>query len=187
MSNKIRISESTFEKMKRAAVPLEDNPDSLLSRVLDFYLDNHDGEPEEDASGGDDTIVLDPHAPDDLRHSKIRRARFDNRRVSGRNWSQLVKAAHEVAVEKTQSAEEASEISPFNVKMGQYEQRGYHHFPSAGLSVQYKSAPDVWEGCLRIAEHLGVPVEVEFEWLDKEGASHPGERGSLSWKPEEDR
>lgn len=185
MSKTIQISDSTFEKMKEAAVPLEDNADSLLNRVLDFYLKHHDGESKNGSTEDKDILTLDPHAPDDLRHSKIRWGRFGDRRISGRNWSQLVETAHELATERSQSFEEVRRITPFNVREGKYEERGYHHFPSAGLSVQYKSAPDVWDGCLKIAEDLGVPVEVEFEWLNKEGASHPGEKGKLSWTPEE--
>lgn len=185
MSKSIQISDSTFEKMKKAAVPLEDNPDSLLDRVLDFYLKHHDDGSKSGSTEDKDILMLDPHAPDDLRHSKIRWGRLGGRRISGRNWSQLVETAHELATERSQSFEEVRRITPFNVREGKYEERGYHHFPSAGLSVQYKSAPDVWDGCLKIAEDLGVPVEVEFEWLNKEGASHPGKKGKLSWAPEE--
>ena len=177
----MQISDDTFEKMQKVAIPLEDSADSLLNRVLDFYIAHHNSA---GSSKSEDILVLNPHAPDGLTHSKVRWGRFADRRVSGRNWSQLVEAAHEMAVDRSQTFEEVREVSPFNLKNGKYEERGYHFFPSAGISVQYKSVPDVWDGCLKIAEHLGVPIEVEFEWLDKEGASHPGEKGRLSWSPE---
>jgi len=28
-----------------------------------------------------------------------------------------------------------------------------------------------------------MPVEVVFEWRDKEGAAHPGKTGMTSWEP----
>jgi len=185
MSKTIQISDATFRKMKKAAVPLEDNADSLLNRVLDFYFKHGDSGSNSTSPDSDGILTLDPHAPEDLRHTKIRWGRFGERRVSGRNWSQLVETAHELVTAQSSSFEEVRRITPFNVKESKYEQRGYHYFPSSGLSVQYKSAPDVWDGCLKIAEHLGVQIEIEFEWLDKEGASHPGEKGKLSWAPKE--
>lgn len=184
MSRHIEVSDSTFEQMQKAAVPLEDDVDSLLDRVFSFYLEHHGDNSKSTATTEDGEVrTLNPHAPDDLRHTKIRWGRFNDRRISGRNWSHLVETAHELVAERSQSFDEIQRITPFNVREDTYEERGYHYFPGAGLSVQYKSAPDVWDGCLKIAEDLEVPIEVEFEWLNKESASHPGEIGKLSWVP----
>lgn len=37
MSRVIRISENTFQRLQRVAVPLEDTPASVIERLLDFY------------------------------------------------------------------------------------------------------------------------------------------------------
>ena len=29
-----------------------------------------------------------------------------------------------------------------------------------------------------------IPVEVVFEWREKEGAAHPGEIGAVNWAPQ---
>lgn len=190
MTRTVKISEATFEKMQEVAIPLEDNADTLLSRVLDYYISQHASRGDGAVSDHDakvpsqsDALVLNPHSPDSLTHSKIRWGKFGGRRISGRNWSQLVETAHEVLVNHVKDFEEVRRITPFNVREGRYEKRGYHFFPQAGISVQYKQVPDAWDSCLKIAEQLSLEVEIELEWLDKKSAAHPGAKARLSWAP----
>lgn len=185
MSHVIRISDTTYEKMQLVAVPLEDSADSVLERALDFYISQNATSNDSQAKSisNSQAIVQNPDSPDDLKHTKIRWGRFGDNKVNGRNWSELVRVAHEVAAKRTNSFDSLSRISPFNLVEHELEERGYHFFPNASISVQYRSAPEVWEGCLQIAKSLDLAVEVEFEWLNKHKAAHPGERGKLLWDP----
>lgn len=183
MSHVIRISDTTYELMQSAAIPLEDNHDSVIGRALEFYISHHGRKNTPRAVSEYEVLTQNPDSPDDLTHSKIRWARFGNRKMSGRNWSELVKVAHEVAAERVDSFDSLRRITPFNVEMGELEERGYHFFPNANISVQYKSIPDVWENCLQMARNLSLAIEVEFEWPNKEKAAHPGARGRLLWDP----
>lgn len=185
MSKVIRISETVYEKMQAVAVPLEDDNNSVLERALDRLLS--DAAQQNGRTHGlnsqAEVLIQDPDAPDDLMHTKIRSGAFGARRISGRNWSLLITAAHEVTGERTDSFASLQSLSPFNMVEGQLEERGYHFIPSARVSIQYRSAPDVWDGCLQMAKRLNLPIEIEFEWPNKEKAAHPGKRGKLSWYP----
>jgi hypothetical protein len=184
MSHVIRIADTTLEKMQSVAIPLQDDHNSVLDRVLNFYL-QHNGKSGrgENQSSAEQVLSQNPDSPDDLSWSKIRWGRFGNRKLSSRNWSELAKVAHEVASEKYNSFDQIRKMTPFNVVDGKLEERGYHFIPNADLSIQYRSGPDNWEYCLEMARSLGLTIEVEIEWPNKEGVAHPGERGKLAWSP----
>lgn len=42
-----------------------------------------------------------------------------------------------------------------------------------------------WQHTLRLAKKLSLPVQVRFEWHDKEAAAHPGKRARVAWEPAE--
>jgi hypothetical protein len=50
--------------------------------------------------------------------------------------------------------------------------------------VQGVDAHDAWRIAYGLARKLSLPVEVIFEWRDKEGAAHPGEIGTIGWTPQ---
>lgn len=69
-----------------------------------------------------------------------------------------------------------------NVRMGRYVQDGYHYLASVDISVQGQDSNECWRNSLSLAERLNVPIEVEFRWRHKKGATHPGENGLLKYE-----
>ena len=55
---------------------------------------------------------------------------------------------------------------------------------AGGISVQGVDAHDAWRIAYGLARKLSLPVEMIFEWRDKEGAAHPGEIGNIGWTPQ---
>jgi hypothetical protein len=78
------------------------------------------------------------------------------------------------------SPEEARRLIIVNFVSRKKEDEGYHFMPELGISVQGQDANDSWKGASHLARKLGVPVEIEFLWREKEGAAFPGVTGRLS-------
>jgi hypothetical protein len=47
-------------------------------------------------------------------------------------------------------------------------------------------AEHAWSNTFRLAKALKVAVEVEFEWLLRNEAAHPGKTARISWKPKDE-
>jgi hypothetical protein len=60
---------------------------------------------------------------------------------------------------------------------------GYSPLPEYGISVQGVDAHDAWRIAFGLARKLSLPLEVIFEWRDKERAAYPGEIGRMAWSP----
>ncbi len=63
---------------------------------------------------------------------------------------------------------------------------GYRYVAEINACIQNADAEHAWSNTFRLAKALRVPVEVEFEWLLKNEAAHPGEAARMSWKPKDE-
>jgi hypothetical protein len=180
----IRISDETFEKLQSLAKPFVDTPDSVISRLVEAAVTSA---PAQHANGTpsrpDDGVLLDPESPDDLTHTRLRRAEFAGRLVEPPNWNNLLRTAHAVALEELGSIAALRQASGANVRDGRYENEGFTYVADARISVQGADANKSWQHSMRLARKLGVPIEVQFEWQSKDTAAHPGKRGKIKWSP----
>jgi hypothetical protein len=183
----IRIPDPVFERLQGIATPLVDTPASVIEKLLDFY-DSH-GElrarvtsatrvqPEPTAG----TSAFNVEAPPDLHHTRVLSARFDGQTAS--NWNDLVHVAHRQALERFGSFDELRSVSLSKIASGRRSDSGYHPVADLNLSVQNVDSNLAWRNTVNLAQRLRVPVEVEFEWRQAEGAANPGRRGSMAWAP----
>lgn len=178
MSKVIRISEANYEKMKLLAEPFEDTPDAVIGRALDVALEKMHGAAPLRLSSSNDVRSLDPDEPGELKHTLVRRVLIDGQEIPKANWNELLRRMHIVAAERIGAAE-TIRISEANCRPGRYEDDGYYYLPKANLSIQGQDSNGCWRTSYRLAQHLGIPIAVEFRWRDKEGATHPGEFGEL--------
>lgn len=56
---------------------------------------------------------------------------------------------------------------------------GYVHLPQAGLSYQGVNANVAANAMVALAKDIGVSLDVDFEWRDKEQAANPGRRARI--------
>ena len=179
----IPISDSTYERLQRLGTTFVDTPDMVIGRLLD----EHEARTNTAVSG---TIGLtvqalqqDPDTPDDLRFTRVRSASFGNIEISRPKWSTLVRTAHQEARQRLGSFHSLKSVTITNIQEGKHEDYGYTYLPEADISVQGLAANLAWPSSLKLARHLKVPIRVVFEWHNKDGAAHPGERGVLEWAP----
>ena len=57
---------------------------------------------------------------------------------------------------------------------------GITYITNGDFAIQGMDANQAWLSILTVARELKLPVVVEFEWRDKDGAKHAGRRGRLS-------
>ncbi len=180
MTQTIQISDETYGRLKKIAEPFVDTEASVIDRLLDFYHQNANGQPR--TTGNQRSgIELDPDHPENLRHTRVLRAKFGNDAVPPK-WNELVKFAHIKAAEVL-GVEKMQQVSRANLLEGNESSRGFKYIPKLDLSIQGLDSHRAWETTLWIARELKVPVEVGFEWHTKAQAAHPGKMGVLRWSP----
>ncbi|MGA2858624.1 MAG: hypothetical protein ABSE40_17280 [Candidatus Sulfotelmatobacter sp.] len=187
----LEIPETLFRRLQRLAIPLVDTHTTVLERVLDDYEsrrgNDSDAKPERPQApeAGPATLVFSPDAPPDLRHASVLRARFAGKTASG--WNKLVHEAHIEAMSRLGSLDALRTVTKSNFITGRASseetRKGYRHVPEIDLSVQNVDAAHAWSNTLRLARHLRVDVSVDFEWMQKGDAAHPGKKGRLAWSP----
>lgn len=118
--------------------------------------------------------------PGDLTHTKILEGWVDNDNV--RSWNHLVYAVHKYALKYYGSFEALKKETHSNILKGSLTERGYRYYPNIGISIQGEDSYDSWEKALYLARKIKVSrIEVVFEWRNKKGALHPGQKGRLAW------
>ena len=203
----IPISDQTVRRLKNHAVPLEDSYDSLISRLLDFYEQNHETTATDEnqqisrsavkvrlqqyaSQSGDrkiqqllDTIdapverTFDPFVPPNLTHTKVTLAFIAGQPPPSLSWNGLLDEAVRLARGKLKSFAEIRKISQMNIVEGRKTDDGYHFLEDVNISVQGQDANDAWRCAAHIARYLGCSVEVQFLWRTKEKAAYPGLNG----------
>lgn len=186
MSPTITLSDETFSKLQKLAKPFVDTPESVILDLADAELKRRSG------SGGgngryrgrDDQIRhLDPDAHDNLTHTRLLSATVDGHPIHRPKWNGVLDYLHVLARQRFENFELVRRATGANVREGRYEESGYRYIPEADLSIQGVDANDGWDHSLRLARALEIPLEVRFEWREKEGAAHPGETAVLQWTP----
>jgi hypothetical protein len=181
----IEISEETFRRLQTHAKPLLDTTDSVLRRLLDHFEGEQPDEPStSDVAEPAALIRFDPAQLPSLRHSKLRKAEFGGRELARPNWNELVRTAIEAGLDKVGAIDELLRITDARIVKGAKTDEGFSPLGSRGISVQGVDAQDAWRITFGLARKLALPVEIVFQWRDKEGAAHPGEVGAVGWAPQ---
>jgi hypothetical protein len=192
----LEIPESLYKRLQKHAIPLEDTHTTVLERILNDYELRQSAEDKQQEKTPEERLLdqifkespqrFNPDAPPDLRHADVRVARFAGRTAFG--WNKLVHEAHLEVMSKLGSIEALRNVTKSNFMIGRASsedtKRGYRHVPGINISIQNVDASHAWSNTLRLARHLRVEVEVEFEWKQKADAAHPGRKGRLGWKPQ---
>ena len=187
----VEIPDSLFKRLQAFAVPLVDNTASVLDRVVDFYESHRNSIPTQKIAKGQiwkgesGVRKCDSDAPPDLRHTRVLSARFAGRTASG--WNKLVHFAHIEGMSRLGSTDALRAATKSNFISGRPSsedvKKGYRHIPEIDISIQNVDAEHAWSNTLRLARHLNVGVRVDFEWMQKTDAAHPGEQGCLEYEP----
>jgi hypothetical protein len=181
----IEITATTFQKLQQLGVAFVDTPETVIARLADEALASRQlSTNPARLPGGPDLIELDPAYTGNLAHTRVRRARFGDREIEPPQWNNLLRVAHVEALHKLGGFAPLKEASNARLREGKYEREGFKYVPTGNFSIQGLDSNLSWSSSLRLARRLEVPIEIEFEWLEKEAAANPGKRGHILWDPE---
>lgn len=181
----IEISNQTFERLQAIAKPFIDTPGSVIDRLLDRYdvLSKSSEFTIKEEVLPTRPMVFDPGQPPDLTHTKLTRAAFGVNDLQRVNWAELVRVAHETAYASVQDFAHLRQLSSAHLVKGKKEDEGFTPMRGMDFSIQGVDTNGAWKIAYGLARKLGVSIEAHFEWREKEGSMHPGQAGTLKWKP----
>jgi hypothetical protein len=180
----VELSESTFKRLQAHAKPLIDTTDSVIDRLLDHYESGQPAaRPEATAGAPAAARRFDPADMPPLTHTKLLKALIGGKELPRPNWNELVRSAIEIGLDKLGGLEELRRVTDAHIVQGTKTDEGFSPLGSRGVSVQGVDAHDAWRLSYGLARKLSLPLEIVFEWRDKEGAAFPGQTGSTAWMP----
>ncbi len=183
----ISISDRVDAKLMNLARPFETR-EQLVERIADEAVAWHESMPDlggRRVDAGEAAMALGLDSRPSLTHTKLLAAKAGGRAILRPNWNKLLEHMLMLAVGELGSFEAVAKAAPVNLRKGKYEEEGYRFLPETGFSVQGVDTNKAWEGCLEIAQALGIAIEVTFRWRSKEGAAKPGQVAILRWAPAE--
>lgn len=169
----ISISQSTFERLQRHAKPLVDTVDSVIIRALDAL----DGPRPIAANGG--TYERKVDAGTDMTHTRVLDASIEGRALAKPNWNKVLDEVVRRAMHTYRDFDKVRLLCPVNMVQGQKEDEGYGYLADIDISIQGQDANAACHAISRLAQALGLSVDIGFVWRQKMGAAFPGIRGRL--------
>lgn len=179
----VELSENTFKRLQAHAKPLIDTTDSVIDRLLDHYESGQPAIRPEATASQPAARRFDPADMPPLTHTKLLKALIGGKELPRPNWNELVRTAIEIGLDKLGGLEELRRVTDAHVVQGIKTDEGFSPLGTRGVSVQGVDAHDAWRLSYGLARKLSLPLELVFEWRDKEGAAFPGQIGSTAWVP----
>ncbi|MEH2446177.1 MAG: hypothetical protein V7K18_10430 [Nostoc sp.] len=174
----IRIPDLIYKRLQAIAVPFEDTPISVIEKLLNEYEARH--QPQQ-VSEIENYRVLEPDTVNNLHHTRVLRAVMGGGEIHQPNWNKIVDQAHKLAILQGLSVEDLIKLTLAHVVKGEKINFGFHYLPEVNISVQGVDSNLAWRNTLHLMKNLKMPIEIYFEWRNKEGAVYPGEKGKLIW------
>jgi hypothetical protein len=188
MTPQVNVSQSLFEKIKALAEPFVDTPESVITRCVDFYTDNHRAAKPISAqveNGEASAIVFPGDAPPSLTFTRLLSIKLDGKRYDKKDlyWNALMFDVVAKAAAKLKSKDKLKQIILVNYVEGQgAHEKGYRLIPEAGLSVQGQAANAAWQATFHIIKAIGMNIDLVFMWENKDKAAYPGKTGRMTHK-----
>ena len=180
----VELSSQTFARLQALAVPLVDNPETVINRLIDFFEAREGAPAAVSGDGGGENKIrqFSPVSPPHLTHTKVLAVEFCSKPLEHReaNWNGLLNAAIREAKARAKSVGELKQLIIVPFVDGQKTDEGYRFLSDIGISIQGEDSNGSWKGARHIAQKLGLQLSVTFRWREKEGAAFPGVTGRLS-------
>jgi hypothetical protein len=183
MSTTLEIPSALFERLQKFAIPLVDTPISVIEKLADHYeaTTKSSVANESQAIPSSGLKSFNPLDPPDLLHTRVEGTLGD---LHFRKWNELVRLAHVLGFKKAGSFEALRSATQSQIRNGNHNgDRGFHHIPEIGISVQGVDARHAWTYALCLAKFTGIPIRATVTWRNNEKAAFPGESGVIEWAP----
>ena len=101
-------------------------------------------------------------------------ATLDRKRIAKPNWNGLLRQILVRAMKRLRIFEELQKRCPVTIIRGERGDAGYRYLRKADISVQASDTNRACRALVTVAQDLGMAIEIDFMWLQKEGAARPG-------------
>lgn len=185
MPKSVALPDATTAKLAALARPFIDTSEL---HVIDKLADEELARRREMAPAATNAAQLglrrlNPDRTESLTHTKVLSATINGVAVDRPKWNTLLNAMIVLGAKRLVSFDALKNACRANLRKGRYQKDGYQYLEELDLSVQGVDSNLAWDHSLRLARHLRVAINVQFEWRDKKDAAHPGEVGVLDWTP----
>ncbi len=176
MMPNVNISNRNFQRLQGHAVPLVDDLDAVLARVLDVYEASAGVPKVMEAEVPEDLTVKDFSAdtPPDLTFTSVKSIVLEGQPFTNKYWNPLLFEV--ITLAATKIGKERL-LPVLDVNYSTKEQKNFVHIPEAGIYVQGRDSNLCWRSIYKILKAAQMSVHVEFYWQDKPTAAFPGKSG----------
>ena len=189
----LRIDSLTYKRLEKHARKFE-TPSELIQRALHAleHFEQGDSPASPHGSETDSERHFNTQRLPDLRFTKVLDATIGGKVIKRPKWNLLLQEMVGLAHEGAKGHfGELTRLCPTNMVPGWKVDEGYHYLSDINVSVQGRSANATCQMIVTTAQNLGIALSIGFMWRNREGATHPGERGRIempgSTSPLEDR
>lgn len=187
----VPLSEDDFENLQLISKPFVDpTPESRIARLIRDEMTrmgvtrNGIGSSHVNGRASPTPQVvrhLNADSHESLTFTKLISATVDGREMHRPKWNSLMNHVHVVGLKRLGSFDGLKGATTARVREGRYEEDGFKYVPEGDFSIQGLDSNGAWDAALAVARAVAMPVAVTFQW--REDGAHPGESGSLEWKP----
>ncbi|MEP7037735.1 MAG: restriction endonuclease subunit R [Acidobacteriota bacterium] len=142
--------------------------------------DVHISNSQTEFSNNRNVISLNLNKLENLLHTKVLKAKFDDK-VSPNNWRSVLDTGLKIALKKGISVENIQNELSINFKEGVYNLQGFFPIEDANYSWQNQDANKTAKNVINLAKLLNCEIYVLFEWREK--GKFPMKQGLIHWKP----
>ena len=179
----VRINDATFADLKSIAVWFgTKTPSETIDRIVREAMEQlgmeRDDQPDPSPAPTGSGKMEFETAPG-LAFTKPISASVNDKAIRNPRWSAILLATiGDIRAKGIEGDKLVRELQT-PAKSEQFEEEGFRYYPDLGISVQGRSAPDVWKEVDRLAKKWRIPVTVEFIWRNNPKAQYPGRTGLL--------
>jgi len=185
----IDIDEATNLRLQSMAKPLVDTYDSVIRRLLDLYEQGSSAAtpapttvmPGAPLTDDGRIMTFDWRNPPQLAHTTVTAVNLEGVMFPKADcyWNTIMIRVIKLMSEQGHDASAIKDALSVNAMVGQKVDNGYKYLPSVGISVQGQDSNAAFRQAFELADKLGIKLEVQFRWQNKEEALYPNRVGSF--------